>query len=132
MGVAIARHSIPLRHLAHSFPEEGDALFLAYEESRRFVEYLAATYGKEGLLGILGHLGDGDDIDLAFSKTLAKSPDTVEEEWLESIRGKGLWLIWISRHLYDILFFIAALLTIAASVVAALRRRRYAEDGDEE
>jgi hypothetical protein len=132
MGVAIARHPIPLRQLAYSFPADGDSLFLAYEESRRFVDYLTTTYGKESLLGILQLLREGDDIDMAVSKTLSKSLETLEEEWLESVRGRGLWLIWLSQHLYDILFFIAALLTVAAAIVTALRNKRYVGEEEEE
>ena len=132
-GVALARRPIPLRLLAYSFPQDKDALALAYEESRRFVEYLISSYGKQDLLLILKHLAEGDEINQALSKTLSKPLETVEDEWLESVRSSGVWLIWVSWHLYDILFFCAAVLTIVAFILVIVhRRRRYAELEDEE
>jgi len=130
--IALASRPIPLRRLTYSFPRDRNSLALAYEESRRFVEYLTTNYGREGLLGILEHLRDGDDIDRAISKTLSKSFDTVEKEWLDSIKGSVVWLIWASRHMYDILFVMAALLTVVAFISSVVRRRRYREEEDEE
>lgn len=130
--IALASRPIPLRRLTYSFPRDKDSLALAYEESRRFVEFLTASYGRESLLGILEHLSEGDDIDRAVSETLSKSFDAVEQEWLDSLKGRFVWLIWASRHMYDILFVVAALLTVLAFVSLALRKKRYREEEEEE
>jgi hypothetical protein len=119
-GMDIARHPIPLPELTERFPQDKGSLLLAYEESRRFVEYLTAHYGNQSLLKILQHLKQGDDIDRAVFATISKS-------------FENAWLIWAAQHLYEILFFIGALLTVLAFVRLAIRKRDYsAEHEDEE
>jgi len=130
--IALAARPIPLRRLTYSFPRDRDLLFLAYEESRRFVEYLTATYGRQGLLAILKHLREGEYIDRAISGALSRSFEALEREWLDSVRRQYVWLIWASRHLYDILFVIAAILTVVAFISLVIRRKRYREEEDEE
>jgi hypothetical protein len=132
-GMDIARHPIPLEQLTERFPQEKGTLLLAYEESRRFVEYLTAHYGKHSLLAILQHLKQGDDIDRAVLATLSKSLKSLHQEWLEESRNWNVWFIWASQHLYEILFFMGALLTVLAFVRLAIRKRDYfAEHEDEE
>jgi hypothetical protein len=132
-GMDIARHSIPLKQLMERFPQDKGSLLLAYEESRRFVEYLTAQYGNQSLLGILQHLKQGDDIDRAVFETISKSFENLQQEWLEDIQKGNAWLIWATQHLYEILYFIGALLTVLAFARLAIRKRDYsAEHEDEE
>jgi len=57
----------------------------------------------------------------------------LQQEWLEDIHKGNAWLIWATQHLYEIVFFIGALLTVLAFVRLAIRKRDYsAEHEDEE
>ena len=135
-GVTISRvdmayRLIPLRQLTVNFPEDKDLLILAYKESHNFVGYVTTHYGTESLRDILKYLKEGDDIDLAVSKALSKPLQDVQEEWIDDMRRRSEWLIWGSQHLYEILFFTAAVLTIMATVRLKLRRRQYKEEEDD-
>jgi hypothetical protein len=130
--IDISRHAIPLDRLARSFPGDKQSLSLAYEESRSFVEYISAQYGPERLLSILNHLKDGDEIDQAVLESLSIPLDTLEKEWIESVRSRNVWLIWISQYLYEIIFTAAALLTVAAFIKQMFRKRRYIEEDDDD
>jgi hypothetical protein len=120
-----ARHPIPLQQLAVSFPRDKDSLIQAYAESRLFVEYLAAHYGKESLLSILQHLHQGAPIDQAISQATSKSLQSLQEEWLEEQRSRGMWLLWASQNLYELLFLLTAILTVVAFVRLMMRKKRY-------
>lgn len=135
-GVTISRidmayRLIPLSQLTVNFPEDKDLLILAYKESRNFVGYVTARYGTVSLRDILKYLKEGDNIDLAISKALAKPFKDVQEEWIDDMRRRSEWLIWGSQHLYEILFFTAAVLTIMATVRLKLKRRQYIEEEDD-
>lgn len=135
-GVTISRvdmayRLIPLRQLAVTFPEDKDLLILAYKESHNFVGYITTHYGTESLRDILKYLKEGDDIDLAVSKALSKPLQDIQEEWIDDMRRRSEWLIWGSQHLYEILFFTAAVLTIMATIRLKLRRRQYEEEEDD-
>ncbi len=127
-----ARHPIPLRQLAVSFPKDKDSLIQAYVESRLFVEYLVARYGKESLLRVLQHLREGLSIDQAISGATSKSLQNLEDEWLEELRSKNMWLLWASQNLYELLFLLAAILTIVAFVRLMIRKKRYDPDEEDE
>ncbi len=137
-GIAIsrfdmARRFIPLERLSINFPREREPLSLAYKESLDFVEYLTSHYGAKSLIQILQLLKAGEYIDSAFPKVLSKSFREVQDEWLVNMQKSGEWLVWGSEHLYDILFFVAAVLSILAFFRAKWKRSRYAEmDEDEE
>lgn len=129
-GSELMRHPIPLQHLRKSFPEEPKALLQAYEESRLFIDFLVAGQGKEGLLAVLERLKEGMDLDEAMLKTYSKSFEALQTEWLQELASRNLWLSWVSRYLYEIVFFSAALLTVLAFLRVLSRKRAY--DRDEE
>lgn len=130
--IDMAQRLIPLRQLTATFPRDKDLLLLAYKESRDFVGFVATQYGAESLRNILKYLKGGDDIDLAISKELSKKFQDVQDEWIEDMRRKREWLIWASQHLYEILFFTAAVLTILAVFRLRSRRAKYwEEEGDD-
>jgi len=114
---------IRLRHLEYRMPDSGNDLLLAYEESKSIVEYIRSKFGKEGILKILGHLKDGDKIYTAVRKSLALSLPDLEERWQKHVSRKVYWLSLIGNYLYEILFFFAALLSLAA-YLRRLKRRR--------
>ena len=133
-GVAIALHPISMAALENGFPESVQPLLQAYAQSRSFVEYVISRNGKDGLQKVLHHLKEGHRVDRAIDMALGISYEELEREWLRHIRGRNVWLIWASQHLYDILFFAGAVLTIMAFIrLWARKRRRNAEDdGDDE
>jgi hypothetical protein len=123
--IDMVRRLIPLSQLAAAFPSDENSLYLAYRESRDFVEYLTAHYGSEGLRGILKRLEEGDSIGPAISKSLSRSFQDVQEEWIDDMQKRSEWLVWATQNLYEIIFFIMAVLSILAYVRLRMRRRAY-------
>lgn len=121
-----------LERLQHQFPQDNDALMLAYEQSKSVVEYLAAEYGPQGVLDFLKLLQKGFDMDSAFKQHFAISFDEFQNRWRAYLKKNINWLTYLSIHLYEILFVSAALLTILGFVRIMLRRRAYATQEDEE
>jgi hypothetical protein len=124
--------SMPLDRLSKSFPQDKQMLFLAYLESRRFVEFISARYGREKLILVLNHLSEGSSIDEAMRQVLGKPPGAVEVEWRESLRSRSRWLLWGSQHLYDVLFLLAALLTVIGFLRMVRRKKRSFEEDEED
>ena len=131
-GISLTRHPIPLRQLAASFPAERQALLQAYEESRLFVDFLVARHGKEGLFALLERLKTGDDIDEAMHHAFSNSPERLEAEWLQGLRSRNLWLLWLSQYLYEMLFFVGAILSVLAFVRSRMRKRAYDPEEEDE
>jgi len=123
--IGMARRLIPLRQLTGTFPKDKDSLFLAYKEGQDFVEYLTTHYGTKSLRSILQYLEKGDYIDLAVSKSLSKSFQDVQEEWVNDMQKRNEWLIWASQNLYEIIFFTVAVLSVLAFVRLKIKRTRY-------
>jgi hypothetical protein len=136
--VETAGRFIPLNRLAVSFPRDGESLFLAYEEGRSFVEFVAGHYGRDGVVRILKRLGEADSdekdpIEAAVAGALGKSFREVQEEWIEDMGRRRAWLVWTAQHMYEIVFFGAAVLSVAGFVRMKVRKGRLGdEDGEEE
>lgn len=141
--IDMARRLIPLSRLAVNFPKDRESLFLAYEEGRSFVTFVADRYGSGGLRGILNHLeqgngatrnpGETDPVEAAVTETLGKSFREVQEEWIEDMRHRNEWLVWAAQHLYEILFFAAAVLSAGAFIrlKGRMKRARFDDEEDE-
>ncbi|MFH0813230.1 MAG: hypothetical protein V2A69_10405, partial [Pseudomonadota bacterium] len=114
---------IPIRFLADGFPEDRDSLLLAYEESKDFVEYIRKKYGDEGIMRVLRNLERGDTIQEAILKALSIPFGQLEHEWLKHLRRKATWFSYLSRNLYEILFVVAAILTILGFIRILMKRR---------
>ena len=133
--IEMARSLIPLNRLAVSFPRDRQSLFLAYEESRSFVEFVTSHYGAESILKILRCLKEGDSIDSAFRKSLPKSFEEVQSEWIDDMQSRSEWLIWMTQNFYEIIFFSMAVLTVFAAIRlrGRVRKARFSdEDGDDD
>ena len=98
-----------INDLAGSFPEDGKALTLAYEESRSFIDYIVGEFGPEGILKVLDCLRQGDTVDSAFLKSFSVPFDEVERGWNERIKKRITWVTFLINNLYQVLFFLAAL-----------------------
>jgi len=101
-------------------------------ESRLFVEYLVARPGKGSLISLLRYLQEGLPMEQAIPNVFSKSLHSLQEDWLEELNSKGLWLLWISQNLYELLFLAAAILTVLAFVRLMIRKRGYDPDEEDE
>lgn len=123
---------IPFRSLGYRFPREKTGLTLAYNQSKSMVTYITETFGKACLLKILGYLKAGDDADIAVRKSLLISFQELEARWYESVKKRTSWLVYAAIHLYDILFFLAALTTVLGFIRLTVRKKTYKDEEEEE
>jgi Peptidase MA superfamily len=128
----IAGRTIPLRRIAAGFPADPEALALAYAQSQSVVNYIQTEFGVQRLLGILRRLEQGETIDAALTNTLSLSLDDLERSWLEHARKQKNWFTFVATHLYGILFFLGAVLTVIGFVRFVHRKRAYRDWDDED
>lgn len=80
---------IPLRDLCASFSPRLDSAFLAYAQSRSFVNYLRRQFGADGLLTLARAYANGVDCqggpERAFGVTLVK----LERDWQAQVLGRS-------------------------------------------
>jgi hypothetical protein len=127
----LSNRYIRLRSLEKGFPDDGRRLSLAYAESKSLVDFIISEYGPDGLLKLLGYLKDGDGINSAILKSFSVSFDEIEKRWYDSLKKRATFLTFLINNLYEILFFIAALLLIYGFIRVIIKRRSY-EDEDED
>ena len=126
---ALTGRFIPLGMLIEGFPRKDHDLVLAYEESKSFIEHLVGIFGTDGVLKVLNEMKQGSDVEGAFRKTYAVSLNDLEKEWVHSLRKRMTCITYLSYHLYDILFTLAALASIYGFIrVMAAKRRRMKEE----
>ncbi len=121
---SITEKYIPLGRLKHHFPRDDSALKLAYEESKSLVEYITGTYGSDSLLDIMNRLKEGEPIDDAILWSLSVSLEELEDNWHEHLRKQIPWLTYLSMNLYQILFFLGAVITIIGFIRYLIKKRR--------
>ena len=122
---------VRIRSLTNGFPIERNSLLLSYEASRSFVEYIIKKYGIDGVDRVVQHLKNGDPQEKAFSAGLSISLDDLERGWHDTLRKRITWLTYVINHLYEILFFLAALMTIYGFIKVIIKKRAYkVEDED--
>jgi hypothetical protein len=119
---------LSMKRLSQSFPRDKESLLLSYEESKSFVEFINHEFGRERILDLLGHLQEGSEIDGAVLKSFSIPFDELERRWHTYLRKKITWFTYLANNLYTILFFLAALITIAGFVRMMIKKRRYGED----
>jgi hypothetical protein len=127
--VALRGRFIPLDSLTGGFPQNDQDLMLAYEESKSFVDYLIGMSGAVGVLKVLKEMTKGNDVEDAVLKAYAVSLDDLERGWQRSLRNRITWFTYLSYNLYEILFVLAALMSIYGFIrVMMKKRRRMKED----
>ncbi|MGE0087747.1 MAG: hypothetical protein AB7S75_25325, partial [Desulfococcaceae bacterium] len=122
---------IALRELETRFPHDRNGLVLAYETGKSFTEFIVREFGKDALFDILDNLKNGDDTETAVQNALSLSLAEAEKQWHRHLRKTGTWFIWLSVHMYEILFLLAALVTVYGFFRMLIKQRTYT-DGDEE
>ena len=123
---------LPMISLEKRFPPEDRPLLLAYEQSKSFVEYIEKEYGPEGTLHILDQLKDGKDIASSVHLALSVSYGDLEKSWKNNLKANITWLIYVSSHIYQILFVMAALSMVYGFVRFWIRKRNYKDDDEVE
>jgi len=132
-SAVLAGRLIPLAALRSGFPARPELLALAYEESASFVTYIVERWEREGLLRLLGRLRDGVGCSQAFAESLGASVETVEADWRDALEGRVTWFVYLGYYLYELIFAVLALLSMAAFFRLHLKRRaRWKEWEDDE
>lgn len=127
----ISRQVIPLSSLG-VFPSDRRGLLLAYEESKDFIEYIIKRYGKKRLISLLEHLRYEDNFGVAFKDIYHSDLKVVEQEWLKDIEKRATVFNYLSQHLYEIVFFVAALITFLGFIRMIIKKRRYRDEDYED
>jgi hypothetical protein len=129
---ALAGKLFRFDNLSAGFPEDRSGLVLAYEQSRSFVDYIVETYGTAGLRQVLKDLEDGKTMDDSVRNNLGLPLGELERNWASHI-GRGFtWLVYISNNLYEILFFLASLMTVVAAIKIIAGRFRLRDSRKED
>jgi len=128
----LSRRMIALKDITATFPSSPDRLVLAYEESRSFTEFILKHHGEAKLRLILQDLAKNETIEEAVYNNLVLSLDRLEQQWKESLSNGDLWISYAAEHLYWLLFFFAALISIAGFCVARRRNKNYRDEEDEQ
>jgi hypothetical protein len=114
------------------FPLDGEALILAYEESKSVLEYIAGKYGKESIMHMIDYLKQGDSINVSIAKSLSISQGELEKNWQAYIKRKYTWYAYMSNNLYIILFTLAGLITIYGFIRLIKRKRGYVDEDNDD
>jgi len=128
----LAGRVIPLRALSRGFPRDRESLLLAYEESKSIVSYVVETHGLEGLLEILRWVRQGHPWEEAVQGALGLPFDELERSWAESLKKRLTWFTYLVNNLYEILFFVAAVLAFLGFWKALRKKRAYMKSDEEE
>ncbi len=114
------------------FPSDQWPLLLAYEESKSLVEYIVEKYGKSGMLRLLKFLKEGHSMEESFREVLSVSPYELEINWRASLKTKYTRFSYLSRNLYEILFSVAALLTVYGFFRMLKKKREYVDNEEDD
>jgi hypothetical protein len=119
---------VRIRTLTNRFPREKKSLQLAYEASKSFVEYIVKKHGINGIEKVIQHLKAGDTQENAIVAGLSISLDELEKGWHDTLRKRVTWFSYVVNHLYEILFFLAALIMIYGFIRVFIKKRAYKDD----
>ena len=122
---------IPLKNLKYRFPADKNNLMLAYEESRSFITFISERYGDKKIFEILQQMHKGNDIHTAFYASMDASLVEVENRWIAEQRRRTTWFVFLAGHIYEFLFFAAALLTVIGFIRFLIKKRNYTDDDDD-
>ena len=123
---------IPLTGISMIFPDTDWGLMLAYEESKSIVEFILHRYGEENLRLILHGLENQRTIDQALYAVLGTRLDTLEQTWKKGLSRESSWISYVADHMSWVLFFLAALITVAGFCVVKRRIKNYRDEEDGE
>ena len=129
-NATVSGRLIDIRKLVRFPPED---IILAYEESKSIVEYIESEFGKQGILRVLAYLKEGYSLDDSLQKGLSVTTSELDEKWQAYLKKRHAWFSYLSRNLYEILFFIAALVTVYGFMRMLKKKKEYRDEpGDED
>lgn len=127
-GAVLSDRHLSLRDLNTGFRGDARTLQLAYAQSSSLVRYLDDTFGADGVRRLLNALGAGMPLERAVPSALGISLSEWEAAWRGSFDTVWSRLAALAYHLYGLLFFLMALLTLVAYGRYRLRKKRMAID----
>lgn len=114
---------IPLRDLCASFSPRLDSAFLAYAQSRSFVNYLRGQFGADGLLTLARAYANGVDCERgperAFGVTLVK----LERDWQAQVLERNSLEAALEVFLPYLLLLCLVVLFPTIGILNALRKK---------
>jgi hypothetical protein len=128
----LAGRYIPLQQLHHRFPRDRQSLWLAYQESKSMVAYIEKRYGREGVINLLDRLKAGQDFDTAVFKNFSVSMNSLEDMWQRQLKKRSRLFTFLVNHMYEFLFLMAALLTVAGFIRFIIKKRAYKDLEDDD
>jgi hypothetical protein len=117
-----------LEDITESFPAGRTETALAYQQSKHFVEYLIHIYGANAIVDILHRMRNGESIERAFAAVLPHTLREIEYRWTEDLREQTSWVYYISRHMFQLIFLLAAVLVIIVFIKSLIQRRRIEDE----
>jgi hypothetical protein len=123
--------ALPLAKLTDDFPADDRALILAYAQSRSLVTYIADNYGADKLIKILRLLSEGSGIEESIHRSLTVSIRDLEQQWISSQERPAAILAMLAGYIYEVLFLVAALLTVVGFVRFRIKKLRYRDEEDD-
>jgi len=128
----ISENLIPLNALSRSFPGDKHYLMLAYEESKSVTDYIVKEFGRESLLSFLNDLKNEVNLSEAVQHNFSISFEGLEEKWHFYLKNRITWFVYFSIHIYEILFFFSALITIYGFIRLVIKKREYQDQEDDD
>ena len=128
----LAGHTLRLSRLEKRFPGDRASLTLAYEQSKSVVTFIDRQFGKQAILNLLSDLKNGETLETAGMQSLSITLNELEDQWLTDIERTPRWLVYLANHLYGIIFFLAAVLTVLGFLLHMGRRKKIYEKWEEE
>ncbi len=120
MAAAMSR-LIPFAEIEERFPRDGDRAALAYAQGESMVAFLIEEYGLARLLTAVEKRGSFHG---AISLELSGDMKLITARWKESLKERPWWLVILSGAFLPLLFFVAALLAVAAIIRSRLVGRK--------
>jgi hypothetical protein len=125
-----------MHQLNDRFPSDKASLQLAYAQSKSLVDFISREFGKESILTILNNLRYGLSFEKAIRESLGVSFTDLELDWIDDLKNRDNWLVYVSIYMYEFLFVLGALVVVVGFVRVVIRKKkRYAaleDDEDEE
>ena len=131
-SAVMADRIIPLKRLTDYFPRDEASLILAYEQSKSLINYVDRQYGYNAIMETLAFLKNGETVESALMNSLAISDRQLEKEWLNHLEETPRWLVFLASHIYAIIFFLAAVLTVAGFIRHMRRRKKIYDEWEDE
>ncbi|MBW2065630.1 MAG: hypothetical protein JRJ03_11975 [Deltaproteobacteria bacterium] len=128
----LAGRYVTLQDLKKRYAAGRDSLLLAYEASKSLVEFIIRKHGSERLLEALRYLETGHSLEEALKKGLSISQEDLEKAWHEDLRRRTTWINFLISNMYEILFFLAALIVSYGFLRALIKKRAYMSGMEDE